>query len=290
MDDDRLIGAMVTALAEPRTPPPDALKRIDAAAAAARHRRRVARGATAAVLVAVVVAAVGVVVPRLSQHAEPTAPPGSRAIFSDGRSRLFALSFSVRYPAPVRLVHGAFTADGRTYDAVAWTAYSADQSDDLSLPLDAKAGETVYVSAHVRPNCAGDAVPPTAVLTLEMGGWATLTDHVEAGSAGTDQYLRQRAKWCEFGARADIVSVAHSPDGTVTYTLDVTNTTIHSVEVVSAAFRHGDAVWPRASVILKPGWTQKLQISATGYHRGDPKPWEVGLVTADGERIRVFPY
>jgi hypothetical protein len=155
MDDDREFGAMVTALAAPQTPPADALKRIDVAASAARRRRRLARGAAAAVLAAVVVAAVGFVAPRLSQHAEPTAPPGSRAISSDGRSRVFVLSFSVSYPAPVRLLEGGFTADGRTFDAIAWTAYSADQSDDLSLPLEAKAGETVYVSAEVRPNCAG---------------------------------------------------------------------------------------------------------------------------------------
>jgi hypothetical protein len=50
----------------------------------------------------------------------------------------------------------------------------------------------------------------------------------------------------------------------------------------------GDAYWPRASVTLRPGWTEKLQLSATGYRRGDPKPWDEGRLTADGEPIRVF--
>jgi hypothetical protein len=286
MDDDRQIGSMVAALATPRTPPPDAFEQVVAAAAALRRRRRIARGAAVAALAAVV-AAVGIVVPRSIQHAGPTAPPGSPSITSDGRSREFVLSFSVSYPAPVRLLDGAFTVDGRTFDAVAYTAYSVDQDDDLSLPLDARAGETVYVSAHVRPNCAGDAVPPTAVLTFRVGGWPTFTGRVESGLTATDQYLRQRSKWCGPAAHASIYSVARAPDATVTYTLKVTNATDHSVEVVSAAFRHGDTVWPRASVLLKAGWTEKLQIAVTGYRRGDPTPWDEGRLTADGEPIRV---
>jgi hypothetical protein len=82
--------------------------------------------------------------------------------------------------------------------------------------------------------------------------------------------------------------VSRSRDGTVTYALKVTNTTDHAVEVVSDAFRHGGTYWPRASVTLRPGWTEKLQLSATGYSRGDAKPWDEGRLTADGEPIRMF--
>jgi hypothetical protein len=287
MDDDQ-IGSMVALLSEPRTPPPDALDRLESAAVRARRRRRLARGATAIAVGAGVAAILSQGAPQLGQHAGPTSPPSGVEISSYGAGREFQVSFAVTYPMAVSLVGGTLTADGRTYEVSAYTAASADQTDDLTPPVSVKANETLYISAHVRPNCAGEPEPPTAELSLDVGSSATLTGTVEADPATVPSYLRQRAIWCSAPARADVYSTAHSPDRrTVTYTLDVTNTTDHQVEVVSGRFRAGGAVWQRASVTLDPGWTKKLAVTVTDYRRGDPMPWDEDRLVADGVPIAV---
>jgi hypothetical protein len=281
MVDDQMIGSMVTVLAEPRTPLPDALDRIVASASSARRRRSLTHGFAVVAAVGVIAAVAGVVLPRLSDTAQPSSPFGSGNIRVDGHARVLTMEMPITYPTARRVLHGSFVADGREFDGQFYTDY---EDDVLVDSLDVQAGDRIYLDAIVRPNCEGEASAPRALISYRLSNGEESMQVVEADAATQSDYLRERAVWCSVPVHANLAEYSRTAEGKITFTLNVTNTTDHQVEVVLAPMEFAGAVWPRATTTLDAGESGTLSVSPRNYH-GGPKPWSEGLLRADGEPV-----
>jgi hypothetical protein len=281
MDDDRTLGAMVTALAEPRTPPPDALERIAAAASAAQRRQRLTRGAALAAVV-IVAAALVVTVPRLAGPG-PTSSGGQRPMSVSDRFHGFNLEMYVVFPTDRLLVKGAYVVDGHSGEI---GFYNNDGADETYPSLAIHAGDDVDAYGSVSPSCESGWEWPVAVVTSRLEDGRTITERFEPDAASRQAYQKERDWWCSVPAHAAIIISGHGPKRRVHFEIDIDNTTAHSISVVSAHLSYGETSWPRSSVVVSPRGRARLSVQATGY-RGGPKPWDRGLLTVDGVPITL---
>jgi hypothetical protein len=279
MDDDRLIASMVTALAEPRTPPPDALMRIRAITARSRRRQRVVRvGALVAAAVAIVGAVV--TVPRLVDRG-PTSADGERPMSVNARFHGFGLETSVVFPTDRFLVRGRYVVDGRSGEI---GFYNNDGADQTYNSLAVHGGDSVFLDGSVTPSCESGWGWPIAIVTSRLADGRTVTDEFKPDTASRQAYRAEREWWCSAPAHAAMMISGRGPKGRAHFQMDIDNATSHPITVVSAHLRDGTANWTRSSVVVPPRGRAELSVSATGYF-GGPTPWDRGLLTADGVPI-----
>jgi hypothetical protein len=288
MVDDRTveaIRAMVTALAEPRTPPPDALNRIASSASSAWRRKRMTRGAALAAVV-LVTAALLEMVPRLADSG-PTSSNSERPVLISARIHGFGVEMTTAFPTDRLLVRGSYLVDGQSSKI---DFYNDDTGVDASFEsLAVGARDRLSFFGSLYPSCENGWGWPSAMVTSRLPDGRTVIERFEFDSASRQTYRVEREWWCSAPAHAAIMESGHGAKGRASFGMDVDNTTDHPITVVSAHLRYGETNWSRSSVTVPPRGRAQLFVHATGYH-GGPKPWNRGLLTANGVSFEPAHY
>jgi hypothetical protein len=194
----------------------------------------------------------------------------------------FNLEMYVLFPTDRRLLEGAYVVDGRSGEI---GFYNNDGADETYPSLAVHAGDRLAFDGSVSPSCESDWEWPVAVVTSRLEDGRTITERFEPDAPSRETYTKEREWWCSVPAHVAIMISGHGASGQAHFGMDVDNTTSHPITVVSAHLQYGETNWPRSSVTVPPRGRAELSVHATGYH-GGPKPWDEGLLTADGVEIQ----
>jgi hypothetical protein len=198
---------------------------------------------------------VAVAVPRLTSP-EPTASRDGQPMTVSNRFHGFNVEMSVAFTTDRLLVRGQYEVDGRSTRI---GFYNNNGSDETYASVRIHAGDSIFLTGSLNPECDGTDALPVAVVTSKLAGGEVVTDHFNVDAQSAQTYEAERAWWCATPAHASIMNFRQGgPTKSAFVTMDLINTTDKPVTVTSGRLRYDRTT----------------------------KPWDRGLLTADEQPIR----
>jgi hypothetical protein len=207
------------------------------------------------------------------------------AISAGGGRYGFVVQMRIEFASGRTVVSGSFHADGRDFRA---GFYNDDgpSDDQPPLPMHVDGGDHLLVHAPFSPSCEEGlrAAPVLTVVSLTGDGSQAIDRFTATNSP---EYVAAARRWCGLAIHGAVLGATlDQSHREASFRVQLFNTTASPVRVVSKPFQNASTHWARASIVVPPRGRSLLTVSVSG-PRWSPRPWNLGLLEANGQVIQL---